>query len=318
MDKKADGFLQSLIRKHGITLILVVMIAAMCIISPTFRTGGNVVNILLQISSNGILAIGMLFVMIGGGIDLSIGSTIALTSVMMGLMLSSSTNLVLSVLGAIAVVLVFAFANGFFIAKFNMFPFVVTLATQLVIRGAAYIIGGGASVTIVSEGLRDFGTKRLGGILPYPVICFVLIAVLAYILLHKTRYGRYIYAIGGNESSAFASGINVRLIKLSTYVFMGFCAAVAGVITTARISASQPNIGQGLETDAIAACVIGGTSFTGGIGSVPGTLIGILMIGVIYNSMNLLQISSYWQTVTKGILILLAVLLDIVISKKRT
>lgn len=315
--QEANKILQKFLRKHGIALILLVMIIAMCIVSPVFRTTGNVINILLQVSSNGILAIGMLFVMIGGGIDLSIGSTIALTSVMLGTVLNSSGSLVLGIAAAVIVPIIFALINGFFIAHFSMFPFVVTLATQLVIRGAAYLIGGGASVSLVSDELRKFGTGKLGGILPYPVICFIVIAVLAYILLHQTRFGRYVYAVGGNSSSAFASGINVKLITMATYVIMGFCAAVAGIITTARISASQPNIGTGLETDAIAACVIGGTSFTGGIGSVPGAMIGIVMIGVIYNSMNLLQINSYWQTITKGVLILLAVLLDILMSKKK-
>ncbi len=305
------------LQKHGITAILLVMIVGMCIVSPVFRTTGNVVNILLQVSSNGILSIGMLFVMIGGGIDLSIGSIIALTSVMLGQSLGMTGNLGAGIVIALVVPMLFALINGFFISKFNMFPFVVTLATQLVIRGAAYLIGGGASVSLVSAELREFGTGTLFGILPYPVICFLVIAVIAYVLLHMTRYGRYIYAVGGNSASAFASGVNVKLVTLSTYIFMGFCAAVAGIITTARISASQPNIGTGLETDAIAACVIGGTSFTGGIGSVPGAIVGIIMIGVIYNSMNLLQINSYWQTITKGVLILLAVLLDILISKKK-
>ena len=304
-------------QKHGITVILLVMIIGMCIISPVFRTPGNVVNILLQVSSNGILSIGMLFVMIGGGIDLSVGSIIALTSVMLGQALNLTGSLWVGILAAILVPMLFAVINGFFVSRFNMFPFVVTLATQLVIRGAAYLIGGGASVSLVSKELRAFGTGALFGIIPYPVICFIIIAVIAYVLLHMTRYGRYIFAVGGNPASAFASGINVKKVTLSTYIFMGFCAAVAGIITTARISASQPNIGTGLETDAIAACVIGGTSFTGGIGSVPGAMVGIIMIGVIYNSMNLLQINSYWQTITKGVLILLAVLLDILISKKK-
>jgi len=310
--------LQLNLQRYAIGFILIAMIIGMSLVSPVFRTSGNAINILLQVSSNGILAIGMLFVMVTGGIDLSIGSSIALTSVVLGKMLTDVApgNLWIGIMAAVAVTVLFGSLNGFMISKYNMFPFVVTLATQLVIRGAAYIVGQGASVTLVSPKLRAIGTGKAFGTVPYPVIIFLVIAFIAYILLHKTRFGRYVYAIGGNRLSAISSGINVFRVQMAAYIIMGICAGIAGIITTSRISAAQPNIGIGYETDAIAACVIGGTSFSGGIGNVSGTMIGILMIGVIYNSMNLLQISSYWQTVTKGVLILVAVLLDLLMNKK--
>lgn len=318
-NSKRDRLWRESMQKYGICLVLLAMIVIMSIVSPTFRTFGNSINILQQVSSDGIMAIGMLFVMIAGGIDLSIGSIIALTSVVLGQMLTNITpgNIVMAILVAVAISALFGALNGFLVAKFNMFPFVVTLATQLVIRGVAYLLGSGASVTLASKQFRAIGTGRAWGSVPYPVIIFAVTLVIAYFLLHKTKFGRYIYAVGGNPQAAISSGINIFSVRMLSFVIMGVCAGVAGVTITSRISAAQPNIGIGYETDVIAACVIGGTSFSGGIGTVFGSLIGVLMIGVIYNSMNLLQVSSYWQQIMKGTLIVAAVLLDMFIHKTR-
>ena len=305
-------------RKYGVILVLLLMVVLLSIVSPVFMTVSNIISVLLQVAINGILALGMVFVITAGGIDLSIGSMLALAGSIVGAMLTSNVNQIpLACLAAVAACTAFGLINGVLVAKFNMFPFVVTLSTQLVIRGLAYIVTGGYSLTLSSKPFRQIGGGKLFGAIPYPVLVFAFLAVIAFILMHKTKFGRYVYAVGGNINAAIASGVNVFWTRVCTFIIMGFCAGVAGVILCSRISAGQPNVGSGYETDAIAACVIGGTSFAGGIATIPGTVIGILIIGVIYNGMNLLQINTYWQTIAKGLLIIGAVMLDMAMTKRR-
>ncbi len=321
MGKKQNTILgmnrNAFMKKYGIFIVLLIMIAFMCIVSPTFRTWGNVVSILQQVSVNGVLALGMVFVITAGGIDLSIGSMLALTSVIVGKSLEFSSSIWLALILSVIVCAFFGFINGALIAKFNMFPFVVTLSTQLVIRGIGYIICDGETKTLTNKAFRQIGLGKLGEVIPYSILILLVVAVVAYILLHWTKFGRHIYAVGGNMNAAIACGVKVFRTRTLSFVWMGICTAIAGVILTSRINAAQPNIGTGYETDAIAACVIGGTSFAGGVATIPGTMIGIAIIGVIYNGMNLLRISSYWQTVTKGLLVIGAVMLDMFINKKR-
>ena len=305
-------------RKYGVILVLLLMVVLLSIVSPVFMTVSNIISVLLQVAINGILALGMVFVITAGGIDLSIGSMLALAGSIVGAMLTANVNQIpLACLAAVAACTAFGLINGVLVAKFNMFPFVVTLSTQLVIRGLAYIVTGGYSLTLSSKPFRQIGGGKLFGAVPYPVLVFAFLAVIAFILMHKTKFGRYVYAVGGNINAAIASGVNVFWTRVCTFIIMGFCAGVAGVILCSRISAGQPNVGSGYETDAIAACVIGGTSFAGGIATIPGTVIGILIIGVIYNGMNLLQINTYWQTIAKGLLIIGAVMLDMAMTKRR-
>jgi ribose/xylose/arabinose/galactoside ABC-type transport system permease subunit len=304
-------------RRYGIGIVMVLMIVILAVVSPAFRTPDNVVSVLLQVSINGILSIGMVFVMIAGGIDISVGSMLALTSSVVGMMLLKTQNIPLAVIVSVAVTSLAGLMNGVFVAKFKMFPFVVTLATQLVFRGFGYLVSGGYAHSIEVPEFKIIGTGRLFGIIPYPVIIFFAVVVAAFIVLHWTKLGRYIYAAGGNVNAATASGVNVPKTLILTYVISGVCCGIAGLIMTSRINASQPNSGIGYETDAIAACVIGGTSFAGGLGTIPGTVIGIIIIGLIYNGMNLLGISSYWQTIMKGLLIVAAVLLDLLLHRKK-
>ena len=319
-EKKILGMTQDefrLFRKRfGIAMVMVAMIIILSIVSPTFRTAGNVVSIALQVSINGILALGVVFVITAGGIDLSIGSMLALTSVIIGLVLNATGSIPLACIVSVAATTFCGFVNGALIAKFNMFPFVVTLSTQLVIRGLGYVLSGGYSMSLANADFKMIGAGKLAGI-PYPVFIWLAVAVMAYLLMHWTKFGRYIYAVGGNINAAEASGVDVFWTRTKSFVISGFCTGVAGIIMTSRISAAQPNIGVGYETDAIAACVIGGTSFAGGIATIPGTMIGIVIIGLIYNGMNLLGISSYWQTITKGLLIIGAVMLDMFTNKRK-
>ncbi|MDR2211835.1 MAG: ABC transporter permease [Spirochaetaceae bacterium] len=304
-------------RRYGIGLVMILMMAVLSIASPAFRTTDNVLNVLLQVSINGILSVGMAFVMIAGGIDISIGSMLALTSSVAGMVLLKTENIPLAIVVSIAATTIAGFMNGILVAKFKMFPFVVTLATQLVFRGFGYFVSGGYAHSIEVPEFKIIGTGRMFNVIPYPIIIFFLVVVIAYILLHWTKTGRYVYAVGGNVNAATASGVNVSKTQIITYVISGVCCGIAGIIMTSRINASQPNIGVGYETDAIAACVIGGASFAGGLGTIPGTVIGIIIIGLIYNGMNLLGISSYWQTIMKGLLIVAAVLLDLLLHTKK-
>ena len=304
-------------RRYGIFMILLLMIIIMLILSPVFRTSRNFVSILLQVSINGILALGMGMVITTGGIDLSVGSMLALASVTIGVMVGANPdNILMGVFTAVAVCSFFGFLNGLLIAVFNIAPFVATLATQLVVRGVAYVISGGYALTLTSAKFRMIGGGKMFGFVPNPVVIFIVVAGIVFVLMHHTRFGRYVYATGGNFNAAIASGVNVFRTQLVTYTLMGAACGIAGVILASRINAGQPNIGVGYELDAIAACVIGGTSFTGGVSTVPGIIIGILIIGVIYNGMNLLQVSSYYQIIAKGMLILIAVLLDLAMNKK--
>lgn len=304
-------------RRYGIVFVMIAMFIILSLSSSAFLTLGNVTNVLSTVALNGVLAMGMVFVITAGGIDLSIGAMLALASTFIGIVLEATGNIFLACVGAVAICTLFGLINGLLIAKFNMFPFVVTLASQLVIRGLGYVISGGYSFALANPDFTQIGLGKLWKSIPYPILILLGITILAYILLHWTKFGRYVYAVGGNIGAAKASGVNVHFTQIQTYVISGFCAGIAGIIMTARINAAQPNIGIGYETDAIAACVIGGTSFAGGISTIPGTLVGIIIIGLIYNGMNLVGISSYWQTICKGLLIIGAVMIDTMLNKRR-
>jgi len=304
-------------KRYGIGLVMFGMFIILSIASPRFLTVNNLTNVLTTVSLNGILAMGMVFVITAEGIDLSIGSMLALGSVTIGLVLNATGSIFLAAVASIVVCAIFGFINGYMVGKFNMFPFVVTLASMLVIRGVAYVLSGGYSFALANPDFAQIGLGQLFGVIPFPVILLLLVTLIAYVLLHNTKYGRYVYAVGGNIRAARASGVNVMWTRVGTFVISGITAGTAAIIMTARIYAAQPNIGTGYEIDAIAACVIGGTSFSGGISTIPGTFIGVIIIGLIFNGMNLLGISSYWQIIMKGLLIVGAVLLDKMINQNR-
>ncbi|GAP40480.1 ABC transporter permease [Flexilinea flocculi] len=304
-------------KRYGIVFVMIGMFVILSVSSTKFLKMNNILNVLSTVALNGILAMGMVFVITAGGIDLSIGSLLALASTTIGIVLQATGSIPLACVTAVVICTFFGLLNGLLVAKFNMFPFVVTLASQLVIRGLGYVISGGYSFALANPKFSQIGLGKLFGIIPYPILILLGIAVISYLLLHWTKFGRYIYAVGGNINAATASGVNVFWTRVGSFIISGLFAGVAGIIMTARINAAQPNIGVGYETDAIAACVIGGTSFAGGISTIPGTMVGIIIIGLIYNGMNLIGISSYWQTISKGLLIIGAVMLDSFINKKR-
>lgn len=304
-------------KRYGIVFVMILMIVILAFAAPNFFKLGNITNVLSTVALNGVLALGMVFVITAGGIDLSIGAMLALASTTIGVVLQLTGSNLFACVAAIVACGVLGLINGVLVAGFNMFPFVVTLASQLVIRGLGYVISGGYSFALANPTFSQIGLGKIGEYLPYPILILAAVFFISYILLHQTRFGRYVYAVGGNINAATASGVNIFWTRTMTFVISGVFAGIAGIIMTARINAAQPNIGIGYETDAIAACVIGGTSFAGGVSTIPGTLVGIVIIGLIYNGMNLLHVESYWQMIVKGLLILGAVMLDMALNKRR-
>ena len=281
------------------------------ILNPAFLQSNNLLNLMRQLIINGFIALGMTFVILTGGIDLSVGSTLALTSAIFAGLLQNGMNTGLAILIALVLGLVLGLLNGILITKGKLAPFIVTLATMTIFRGLTLVYTDGRPIA----GPRDnFAFKFLGkgqflGI-PFQVILFILAFLVLWMILNKTALGRKIYAVGGNEKASFISGINIDKVKIWVYVISSLMAVLSGLVLTSRLNSAQPTAGAAYEMDAIAAVVLGGTSMTGGSGSLTGTLIGILILGVLNNGLNLLGVSSFYQQIVKGIVILIAVLID--------
>jgi inositol transport system permease protein len=298
------------IRQYGLLIVFGIICLIISLITPQFLTVSNLTIIVTQVSINALLAFGVTFVIITGGIDLSLGSIVAVTGVTAAMLAHPDSYPVLIpiVMGLLAGLLMGAF-NGFIITKSKIAPFIVTLGTMTIGRGLALILSDGRPVSNLSESFNYLGSGTVFGI-PFLILIFILVFALCSIILSKTVLGRYIYAIGGNEQAARASGINIDRVKLSVYSISGLLAGLAGILLASRITTGQPNAGAGFELDAIAAVVIGGTSTAGGRGTMAGTLIGVLLIGVINNGLDLLNVTSYYQQVVMGIIIIGAVVLD--------
>lgn len=296
--------------RYGILLALVVICAVLSFATPNFFTSQNLLIVLRQVSINGILAIGVTYVIIAGGIDLSLGSVVALTGVIAATFAHPGEYpLMVPLLMALAAGVAVGGINGLVITQGRVVPFIVTLGMMTIARGLALVFSNGRPVTNLSPGFNFIGSGDLLFI-PMPILLFGLVVIGSYIILTYTRLGRYIYAVGGNEQAARASGINVNRVKLFAYIICSALAALAGIVLASRITTGQPNAGIAYELDAIAAVVIGGTSLLGGRGSVTGTVIGVLIIGVINNGLDLLNVSSYYQQIIKGAIIIMAVLVD--------
>lgn len=298
------------LRQYGIFIVFSIICLIISFISPQFLTVSNWTIIITQVSINALLAFGVTFVIITGGIDLSLGSIVAVAGVSAAMLAHPDSYPVLVPVfaGLFAGLMIGAF-NGFIITKSKIAPFIVTLGTMTIGRGLALILSNGRPVSNLSESFAFIGSGKIMGI-PVLIVILILIFILCSVILNKTILGRYIYAVGGNEQAARASGINVTQVKMAVYSISGLLAGLAGILLTSRITTGQPNAGAGFELDAIAAVVIGGTSTTGGKGTIAGTLIGVLLIGVINNSLDLLNVTSYYQQVVMGIIIIGAVVLD--------
>ena len=294
----------------GLAIALAALMVALALARPNFLTVGNLINLVRQISINGILAVGVTYVLLTGGVDLSLGSVVALTGVIAATFAHPGQYaLAVPVLIGIAAGAACGAANGLVVTRGGLAPFVVTLGMMTSARGLALLLSGGRPVSNLTTAFTRIGSGDFAGI-PAPTWILLAVALGSHVFLNNMRMGRYVYAVGGNENAARASGVKVRRVKMFAYTICGAMAGLAGVVLAARITTGQPNAGIGYELDAIAAVVIGGTSLTGGTGSISGTVLGALLIGIINNGLDLLNVSSYYQQVIKGLIIVGAVWLD--------
>ncbi|RGC34542.1 ABC transporter permease [Hungatella hathewayi] len=303
-------------RNFMILIALLLIVLALSVFTDTFLTADNILSVTRQISVDSVLAFGMAMVLIIGCIDLSVGSVLALSGCVCVSMIESG----IPTAAAVIITLVFGALCGIInglLATFTTIPsFIITLATQQCFRGAAYLMTNGKSIMCYDETFSAIGTGYIG---PVPILGIVIIVCLVFtsILLNKTKFGRGMYAIGGNRSAAVYAGIKVKKITASVFIFTGIMSAMAGIMLASRVYSAQPASGAGYECNAIAAAVLGGVSFNGGIGTAGGVMIGVLIIGFMNNGLNMLHVTSYWQIIVKGLLILLAVYLDTLRNNKR-
>lgn len=312
--------LNSLVKKSQSLIALLVLVVVLSFVTDTFLTTSNIWNVLRQISVNVCLSVGMTLVILTAGIDLSVGAIVGITGAICAGLLKNGIAIPsfdlwigFTVFGAIvAAILVGAFLgglNGMFITTFSVPPFVTTLAMLTIARGFTFLYTDGKPISNLGASFEKIGSAWFLG-MPIPVWISIILVMLFVLIIGETAFGRYIYAIGGNEKAARLSGIAINRIKWSVYVISGIMAAIGGVLVTSRLNSAQPNAGMNYELDAIAAIVIGGASLSGGRGTILGTIIGAILIGVLNNGLVLLNVSPFWQQVVKGLVILVAVIID--------
>jgi inositol transport system permease protein len=311
---------EQLFKKYGIFIIFIGMVVLMSILSPAFLKVGNLLNVIRQISVIGLIACGVTMIIITTGIDLSSGSVLALAAVVAASFAQKSdwaarmypsidVPVIVPILLGLLVGGLCGLICGAIIAKTKIPPFISTLGMMIVARGAALIYSNGRPISSLKDSYNFIGQGKILGI-PLPIIILAVVAIITHVLLTNTKFGKYVYAIGGNENAAVVSGINVDKYKIMIYTYAGILSGLSGIVLSSRISSGQPGLGISYELDAIASAVIGGTSLNGGIGKISGTIIGALIIGVLNNGLDLLNVSAYWQQIVKGMIIVGAVILD--------
>ncbi|QPM67220.1 ABC transporter permease [Atribacter laminatus] len=304
--------------KIGILLVFIVVCVVFGILNPVFFNPLNIINVIRQVSIIGVMAVGMTLVILLGLIDLSVGSIVAFAGIIAaGFQVKWGGNFFLSLIIPLLVAAGIGYFNGYVSTKGGIHPFIVTLGSMSIFRGATLLIAQGKPISGMSPAFRFIGAGMIGPI-PFPVILFLGCVIVFGIILKRTVFGRYIYAIGGNQEAALLSGIMVDRVKILTYTILGTLSGLSALILTSRLNSGELVAGQGYELDVIASVVIGGTSMMGGEGGVYGTLIGALLIGVISNGLNLLGVQPYWQMMVKGTIIILAVLMDRMKRRFRT
>lgn len=311
--KKGGIFSKEWLIEQKSLIALLLLIVVVSFLNDNFFTVDNILNILRQTSVNAIIAVGMTLVILTAGIDLSVGSVLALCGAFAATMIGLEIPVIIAVPTALVAGAALGAISGIIIAKGKVQAFIATLVTMTLLRGVTMVYTEGRPIstgfTDVADGFSWLGTGYALGI-PVPIWLMVIVFASVWYLLNHTRFGRYVYALGGNESATRLSGINVDRVKIGVYAICGLLAALAGLIVTSRLSSAQPTAGMGYELDAIAAVVLGGTSLAGGKGRIMGTLVGALIIGFLNNALNLLDVSSYYQMIAKAVVILLAVLVD--------
>jgi ribose transport system permease protein len=303
-------------RRDGTLVGLLALCAVLWALTPHFLTVSNLLNVAQQTSVNAIVAVGMTYVILSGGIDLSVGSIVAVAGVVLGTLLQAGQPLPIAIGASMAAGIACGIANGVLVSWGRLPPFIVTLGMMSIARGLALVFTEGRPVSGFDAGFRWIATGAVGFV-PAPVVVMILVYVVAHVVLTRTTFGRYVYAIGGSEEAARLAGVNVRAHKAAVYGVSGFTSALAAVILTARLNSAQPIAGLMYELDAIAATVIGGTSLMGGQGSIAGTLVGALIMGVLRNGLNLLGVSSFLQQIVIGAVIIGAVLVDTMLKRQR-
>lgn len=294
--------------QYGMTVVLFVLVIICNIASPRFMTKDNISNVIRQCAISGVLAIGQTFVILTGNIDLSSGSLLGLTAITSLAIQSTGGNMWIGILAGFVLCILFSFLTGFSVSH-GIPAFIMTLAMTQAVTGVNYLISNGMPITAKVKTYEWFGQGKLGSF-PIPVIIFILCYAAAYLLLKYTKLGRSIFACGGNAESARLAGINIRKIYIYVFLLSGFFASISGIVTSSRLFAANPLTGEGAELDAIAAVVIGGTKMSGGEGSITKTVIGVFIIGILTNILNLLGVSPYVQMISKGVIIFLAVVTD--------
>ncbi len=302
--------LKSLISEYFIFVIFIIIVIGLTILKPSFITPSNLVNILKQASINGILAFGMMFVIISGGFDMSVGSTVAFSGILAAMLGQGNNPLILALIAALLAGLGVGLINGVGVAVGDLPPFIMTLGTMTAVRGLALLASNGKPVIGMSEPYKAIAAGSIAGI-PMLAVFLVIVIIICSFVLAKTVYGRRVYACGGNLQAAKVAGINTTAIRISTFAIAGFLAGLCGFLMTSRVTIGQPTAAESYEMDAITACVVGGVSMTGGVGKPWGVVVGTLLITVIANGLDILGVSSHWQKIVKGIIIVLAVLIDV-------
>ena len=314
--KAGNGAIEALKDQLGLIIGLVLLCVLLSIMSPVFFSGKNFFNVLRQLSNNMFLSCGMLMVILIGGIDLSVGSTIAVTGCLCaGMMTKMGFPPALAIFLTLCIGLLIGIINGLLISKTNIPAFIITLAMMNIGRGIARLYTNSKTITINNKFFGFIGTGYIGP-MPMQVLYIVVVCVVTGLLLNKTKFGRELYATGGNANAAKFAGINTQKVTFLVFVYSSLMASIAGIVLASRMYSGTPTAGDGAEMDAIAAVVLGGTSMSGGVGNIFGTIIGVILIAVLSNGMNLLGIDSSWQLVVKGIVIIIAVYIDFVKKSK--
>lgn len=300
---------RELLRRYGMVVAFALLVIILSLLSDSFLTARNILNVARQVSINAIIAAGMTFVILTGGIDLSVGSVLAFTGAVMAGLLSAGRPVAVAIAAGLGVGVVLGLVNGLVVSRGKVQPFIATLAMLTIARGATLVYTDGRPITGLPDSFVWLGAGEIGAI-PVPVLIMGVVFLACYFVLTQTVLGRYTYAIGGNEEAARLSGVNVTFYKTLVYIISGLLTTISAIILTSRLNSAQPTAGITFELDAIAAVVLGGTTLAGGEGGIGGTLLGAFIIGVLNNGLNLLNVSSFYQQVVKGVVILLAVLLD--------
>lgn len=295
-------------RLFGITLVLILFIIFLTIMSPNFFTAANWYSVLSQAALKGVLAVGMTFIIVMGGIDLSVGSIVSLCAMFTAdIMVKGGIGVwPLAILAALVCGIVCGLINGFLISQFDLQPFLVTMGTMNIFRGLDYIYSNAVSI----RGLPQEWLNLWNSEIPVAIIILVVVAAAAFLIMRMTRFGRYIFAVGGNETATQLSGVNTKKVKITSYAFVGLTSAICGIIYVGRMASAEANAGTGYELDAIAAVAIGGASMAGGRGGIVGTLIGAIIMALLANGLTLLRVQAFYQTVLTGVIIIVAVIID--------